>query len=67
MRERFTSLPMCSCAAITRPVMLNGGSAAGFNIKMDDSDRRGVLREGTCDYLSFSYYMTNARGQSRRR
>ncbi|EEU9945921.1 family 1 glycosylhydrolase [Escherichia coli] len=31
----------------------------GFNIKMEDSDL-DVLREGTCDYLGFSYYMTNA-------
>lgn len=39
--------------------MLNEWERRGFNIKMEDGDL-DVLREGTCDYLGFSYYMTNA-------
>ncbi|EHO8098339.1 6-phospho-beta-glucosidase BglA [Escherichia coli] len=39
--------------------VLNEWERRGFNIKMEDGDL-DVLREGTCDYLGFSYYMTNA-------
>ncbi len=39
--------------------MLNEWERRGFNIKIEDGDLE-VLREGTCDYLGFSYYMTNA-------
>ena len=39
--------------------MLNEWERRGFNIKMEDGDTQ-ILREGTCAYLGFSYYMTNA-------
>ena len=39
--------------------VLNEWERRGFNIKMEDGDAQ-ILREGTCAYLGFSYYMTNA-------
>ncbi|MGS2860893.1 family 1 glycosylhydrolase, partial [Escherichia coli] len=39
--------------------VLHEWACRGFNIKMEDGDL-AVLREGTCDYLGFRYYMTNA-------
>ncbi|MBB6054625.1 6-phospho-beta-glucosidase [Tolumonas osonensis] len=31
----------------------------GYNIKMEPEDKQ-ILKEGTCDYVGFSYYMSNA-------
>ena len=39
--------------------MLNEWERRGFSIRMEAGDEQ-ILREGTCDYLGFSYYMTNA-------
>lgn len=39
--------------------VLNEWERREFNIKMQAGDEQ-ILREGVCDYLGFSYYMTNA-------
>ncbi len=54
-----TSLPTSSCAVTYPSYVLNKWERRGFNIRMEDGDAR-ILREGTCAYLGFSYYMTNA-------
>ena len=58
MRERYV-LYRCAATRLLPSHVLNEWERRGFNIKMEDGDL-DVLREGTCDYLGFSYYMTNA-------
>lgn len=53
-----TSSPTSSYAVITLLCAERMGRRE-FNIKMEAGDKQ-ILREGTCDYLGFSYYMTNA-------
>lgn len=58
MRERYVFTDV-QLRGYYPSYVLNEWERRGFNIKMEDSDL-DVLREGTCDYLGFSYYMTNA-------
>ena len=58
MRERYVFTDV-QLRGYYPSYVLNEWERRGFNIKMEDGDL-DVLREGTCDYLGFSYYMTNA-------
>ncbi len=58
MRERYVFTDV-QLRGYYPSYVLNEWERRGFNIKMEDGDLE-VLREGTCDYLGFSYYMTNA-------
>ncbi len=58
MRERyvFTDVQM---RGYYPSYVLNEWLRRGFTIQMEPNDEQ-VLREGCCDYLGLSYYMTNA-------
>ncbi|MBW0628107.1 6-phospho-beta-glucosidase BglA, partial [Escherichia coli] len=58
MRERYVFTDV-QLRGYYPSYVLNEWERRGFNIKMEDGDL-DVLRKGTCDYLGFSYYMTNA-------
>ncbi|EOV58479.1 family 1 glycosylhydrolase [Escherichia coli] len=58
MRERYVFTDV-QLRGYYPSYVLHEWERRGFNIKMEDGDL-DVLREGTCDYLGFSYYMTNA-------
>ncbi len=58
MRERYVFTDV-QLRGYYPSYVLNEWERRGFNIKMENGDLE-VLREGTCDYLGFSYYMTNA-------
>ena len=58
MRERYVFTDV-QLRGYYPSYVLNEWERRGFNIKVEDGDL-DVLREGTCDYLGFSYYMTNA-------
>ncbi len=58
MRERYVFTDV-QLRGYYPSYVLNEWERRGFNIKMEDGDL-DVLREGSCDYLGFSYYMTNA-------
>jgi beta-glucosidase/6-phospho-beta-glucosidase/beta-galactosidase len=58
MRERYVFTDV-QLRGYYPSYVLNEWERRGFNIKMEDGDAQ-ILREGTCAYLGFSYYMTNA-------
>ena len=58
MRERYVFTDV-QLRGYYPSYVLNEWERRGFSIKMEAGDEQ-ILREGTCDYLGFSYYMTNA-------
>ena len=58
MRERYVFTDV-QLRGYYPSYVLNEWERRGFNIRMEDGDAQ-ILREGTCAYLGFSYYMTNA-------
>ncbi len=58
MRERYVFTDV-QLRGYYPTYVLNEWERRGFNIVMAAGDEQ-ILREGTCDYLGFSYYMTNA-------
>jgi hypothetical protein len=58
MRERYVFTDV-QLRGYYPSYVLNEWERRGFTIKMEAGDEQ-ILREGTCDYLGFSYYMTNA-------
>lgn len=58
MRERYVFTDV-QLRGYYPSYVLNEWERREFNIKMEAGDKQ-ILREGTCDYLGFSYYMTNA-------
>lgn len=58
MRERYVFTDV-QLRGYYPSYVLNEWERREFNIRMEAGDEQ-ILREGTCDYLGFSYYMTNA-------
>ena len=58
MRERYVFTDV-QLRGYYPSYVLNEWERRGFSIRMEAGDEQ-ILREATCDYLGFSYYMTNA-------